>query len=125
MANEQKLIPSRYKLSVEEQSRGGKRSAEARKRRKKLKQVLEELLDRPMTEQQIEALDTDGSITEFAKRQGVTPNDVMAIVMMLKAMKGDTKAFEVIRNTVGEKPADKQELDIKAIPKINVVRKDG
>ena len=125
MANEKNLVPGRYKLSVEEQSRGGKRSAEARKRRKKLKQVLEELLDRPMTEQQIEALDTDGSITEFAKRQGVTPNDVMAIVMMLKAMKGDTKAFEVIRNTVGEKPADKQELDIKAIPKINVVRKDG
>ena len=125
MANEQNLIPGGYKLSVEEQSKGGKASGEARRQRKAFKEVFGELLDRPMTEQQIEALDTDGSITEFARRQGVTPNDVMAIVMMLKAMKGDTKAFEIVRDTVGEKPADKQEVNIRELPKINVVRKDG
>lgn len=125
MANEQNLIPGGYKLSVEEQSKGGKASGEARRQRKAFKEVFGELLDRPMTEQQIEALDTDGSITEFARRQGVTPNDVMAIVMMLKAMKGDTKAFEIVRDTIGEKPADKQELNIRELPKINVVRKDG
>lgn len=125
MANEQNLIPGGYKLSVEEQSKGGKASGEARRQRKAFKEVFGELLDRPMTEQQIETLDTDGSIAEFARRQGVTPNDVMAIVMMLKAMKGDTKAFEIVRDTIGEKPADKQELNIRELPKINVVRKDG
>ena len=36
----------------------------------------------------------------------------MSLAIIEKAMKGDTKAFEVIRDTIGEKPTDKQEVKI-------------
>ena len=35
----------------------------------------------------------------------------MSLAMIEKAMKGDTKAFEVIRDSIGEKPKDKLELE--------------
>ena len=35
----------------------------------------------------------------------------MSIAMIEKAMKGDTKAFEVIRDTIGEKPKDQLQLE--------------
>lgn len=34
----------------------------------------------------------------------------ISVALIQKAMKGDTKAFEVIRDTVGEKPTDKVEV---------------
>ena len=35
----------------------------------------------------------------------------ITIALIEKAMQGDTKAFEVIRDTIGEKPTDKVEMD--------------
>lgn len=34
----------------------------------------------------------------------------MSLSIISKALNGDTKAFEVIRDTIGEKPIDRQEL---------------
>ena len=34
----------------------------------------------------------------------------VSVALLKKAMKGDTKAFEVIRDTIGEKPIDRQEV---------------
>lgn len=124
MANEQNLIPGGYKLSVEEQSRGGKRSAEARKRRKKLKQVLEELLAGELSRELAMALNEKSEALGI-DTSGFTVADYMGLAQVVKAVGGDSTAFTLIRDTVGEKPVDKQEMDIKAIPKINVVRKDG
>lgn len=36
----------------------------------------------------------------------------MSLAIISKALTGDTKAFEVIRDTIGEKPTDKQEVKI-------------
>lgn len=40
--------------------------------------------------------------------KGVQDNIINALID--KASKGDTKAFEVVRDTIGEKPVDKQEF---------------
>ena len=40
--------------------------------------------------------------------EGETQKSV-TLALIEKAMSGDTKAFEVIRDTIGEKPADKVE----------------
>ena len=45
MANEQNLRPAEYKLTLEEQKKGGIASGEARRRRKQLREQLEALLD--------------------------------------------------------------------------------
>ena len=116
MANEQNLIPGGYKLTQEEQSKGGKASARARKQRKAFKQVFTELLANPLSIEQIDTIGEGELLEKFAISEELTPNEAMAIVMMIKAMKGDSKAFEIIRDTIGEKPVDKQELDVKEIP---------
>ena len=84
------------KLTVEKQrelaSKGGKASVEARRRKKSLRQELLLLLE-----------------------QGDTQNKV-SLALVQKAMDGDTKAFEVLRDTIGEKPTDKQVISMENSP---------
>ena len=44
MSNKSNLIPQQHKLTVEEQSKGGKRSVKAKKSKKYIKENLEELM---------------------------------------------------------------------------------
>ena len=96
MANEQNLIPQAHKLTVEEQSKGGKASGKARRRRKLMREALDELLSR-----------------EYTDRSGNQIQGVEAISMKAfqAAMDGDLKAIEFIRNTCGEAPIQRVEVD--------------
>ena len=87
MANEQNLKPyKKGELSSEEAKKrgraGGKKSVEVRRERKKFREDL------------IAALET-----------GNTQKNIIG-ALLIKAAQGDTKAFEVIRDTIGEKPVD-------------------
>lgn len=92
MANEQNLKPCEYKLSQEEAKKGGKASGEARRRKRDLRQALEMLLEK-----------------DFKDKQGNTITGTEAITTKLfeQAMKGNVKAFETIRSTVGQDPVQK------------------
>lgn len=92
MANEQNLRPSEYKLTQEEQKKGGIASGEARRRKRDLRKALEALLEK-----------------DFKDNTGkdVSGAEAIAIKQFQKALDGDTKAFEVIRDTSGQKPVDK------------------
>lgn len=84
MANEQNLKPVKSKKEARERGRkGGLASGEARRKRKTLKEELLLMLSEGETQQSV------------------------TIALIEKAMSGDTKAFEVIRDTIGEKPVDK------------------
>ena len=88
MANEQNLIPNskRTPSELREMTRkAGIASGEARRARKTLKETLLMMLE-----------------------EGNTQNDI-TLALLQKALNGDTKAYEVIRDTVGEKPTDKIE----------------
>ena len=100
MANEtsKNLIPQSERTKDEQREiamQGGIASGESRKRKKLLRECLEELLD---TEQEV-------------KINGVTLKktnaELLSVTLMKKALKGDVKAFEVLRDTAGEKPIDK------------------
>lgn len=41
---------------------------------------------------------------------GMTNAEAMVVSMIQKALEGDTKAFEVIRDTAGQKPVEKIEI---------------
>lgn len=73
-------------------SMGGKASVEARRRKKDIKLALEALLEK-----------------DYKVKGGTTVSGAEAIALkqMEKALKGDTRAFEVVRNSAGQKPADK------------------
>lgn len=93
MANEQNLT---HKLTVSEQRAGGKASGAARRRKKLLRECLTELLER-------EYVSSDGKSMEGA--------DLISAKLFQKAMDGDLRAFEIIRDTVGQKPVEKIEVD--------------
>lgn len=95
MANEQNLIPQAHKLTVEEQSQGGKASAEARRRKRDLRLALEALLEKEFKGKNNELL---------------SGAEALAVKQFEKALKGDTKAFEVIRDTAGQKPVERVEV---------------
>jgi hypothetical protein len=86
MANDENLIPLNERTKSEQRAiatAGGIASGEARRKRKTLKEELLLLLSEG---------DTQHSVT---------------LALIEKAMSGDTKAFEIIRDTIGEKPIDK------------------
>ena len=95
MANEQNLRPNEYKLTVEEQKKGGVASGEARRRKRDIRLALEALLEKDIT-------DKHGNTMSTA--------EAIAIKQIEKALKGDTKAFEVVRDTAGQKPVDRHEV---------------
>jgi hypothetical protein len=98
--NEENLIPfnERSEKEVRELARkGGIKSGETRRRKKTFKQELTWLLEEG---------DTQKNIT---------------LALIQQALEGNTKAFEVIRDTIGEKPVDKLEADIGS--EINIVIK--
>ena len=84
MAGKENLRPVSSKDEARERGRkGGLASGEARRKRKTLKEELLLMLS-----------------------EGETQKSV-TLALIEKAMSGDTKAFEVIRDTIGEKPVDK------------------
>ena len=96
MANEQNLVPFTSDQSREEAAKngakGGKASGEARAAKRDLRRALEALLEKDFTSR-------DGSTLSGA--------EAIALKQMERALKGDTKAFEVVRDTAGQKPVEK------------------
>ena len=87
------------------------------------RQLFTQLLEKEMSPQRLESFGGD-AITDYVDGEKITPGHVMAVVMMHKAMKGDAKAFEFIRDTIGEKPKDKgEQRNVNDVPKIVVKRK--
>lgn len=87
--NDQNLKPVRSKKEARERGRkGGIASGKARKARKTLKEELIALLENGDTQEKI------------------------SLAMIKEALEGNTKAFEVIRDTIGEKPTDKIEAEL-------------
>ena len=88
MANEQNLIRNEDLTPQERReraSKAGKASVEARRKRKTLREELLALLEKGEYQEKI------------------------STALIGRAMTGDTKAYEVIRDTIGEKPTDKVE----------------
>ncbi len=79
------------KTKKEIQSKGGHASTKVRRERKAFKEAL------------LLALET-------VKENGETIQDIGIESLMIKYMSGDLKAFEIVRDTVGEKPIDRQEV---------------
>ena len=94
MANEQNLHPCEYQLSQEEAKKGGKASGEARRRKRDIRLAMEALLEK-----------------QYKGKNGeqLSGAEAIALKQMEKALKGDAKAFELVRDTAGQKPIEKVE----------------
>lgn len=96
MANEQNLVRGDecHKLTAEDQSKGGQASAEARRKKRDLRLACQMMLE-------MDIKSKDGKVKSGA--------EAIVAAQMQKALKGDAKAFEVLRDTAGQKPVDKVE----------------
>lgn len=93
--NPQNLTPFNKmdsKKKKEIQSKGGHASTKVRRERKAFKEDLLSALELIKDDKTVQELGIEALLTKF--------------------MAGDLKAFEIVRDTVGEKPTDKQEVKV-------------
>lgn len=89
MANEQNLIPLNRR-TPEERREIGRKGAEASNKKQREKKLLKETLE---------------TLLEINDNQ-----DNICIALIKKALEGDTKAFEVVRDSIGQRPSDKVDI---------------
>ena len=116
MANIENLKPFTSEQSRTEAVKNGKKggiaSGEARRRKKLLRECLEELLENDVK-------DKNGNT--------MTGAEAMAAKVFQQALKGDLKAFEIVRDTAGQKPVEKvvvSEIDIDIIDEVERMIKE-
>ena len=119
MANEQNLIPGGYKLSVEEQSRGGKASGVARRRKKTLKQAAELVMSLPVSDKRLKAkLKKMGIDTEDADNQ-----TAVIVGLLGRAVNGDHKAASLIFELLDDEHSSTNEQTESHNALIDAIRK--
>lgn len=97
MANEQNLRPVRTKKEARERGKnGGIASGEARRAKKTMKEMLDYLLEK--------------EIENSRTGETVTYREAILTSCIKKAIKGDVKAAQFVRDTAGEAPITKTEL---------------
>ena len=88
MANPSTLVPEAHKLTVEDQSNGGKASVEARRKKKTMRETLEAMLD------------------EVAKIEGndnkLTYRELATLGLLKGAVQGNNANYKTILETIGE-----------------------
>lgn len=103
MANEQNLIPQAHKLTLEEQSLGGKKSGEVRRKRKAIKEQMELLMSLPVKNEKGKKI-----LEEFGIDENNIDNQMLMIVVQYnKAIKGDLEAFKLFQNVL-EPPSENE-----------------
>ena len=98
MANEENLVPNRERTPSELREitrKGGKASGEARKKKKTIREALQGILSGKY--------ELDGKT--------VSGYEALAITAFKTAMEGNVQAFKEIRDTIGEKPTDKLNVE--------------
>jgi hypothetical protein len=78
--------------------KGGIASGKARRKKKELKQLLELALSQP----------------HIGSEDGEDNWTAICVAQVQKALSGDTRAFETIRDTIGQKPTEEQDVNMKA-----------
>lgn len=107
MGKKENLKPQAHKLTVDEQSKGGKVSGDARRRKKTMREALEMLMfETPLPETHKQMLKAEGVDSESEMNHQM----VITRSLIAKAEAGDVQAYNAICAMIGEKPADKMEL---------------
>jgi hypothetical protein len=102
MANEQNLRPPTTEEARERGRKGGKASAKKRQQNKTFKEIINKFLDGQVSDERLKQ-----QMIEFGFADKEVSNKSCAVFALWKeAIKGNTKAFELLRDTIGEKPIE-------------------
>lgn len=113
MANKQNLTQAGKNLSTEEAQKigrkGGIASGKARREKKAMKDTLNDLLSMPLKSGKAADVETIKNLAAL-KGKNITVQEAIMLAQIQKALKGDTKAAEYIRDTSGQKLKEAIEL---------------
>ena len=110
MPNPENIKPVRSTKEARKRGKaGGIASGKARRKKKLLKECLDELLEK-----------------EWENRQGekMSGAEAISVAVFKKALAGDMKAYEIVRDTAGQKPVDKfvmAEVDATTISEVEAM----
>jgi len=113
MANNENLLKGKAtqfvagEAQAEIASKGGTAKAEKAKLRKTFAELGKAMVDSPITADQIEDVRCEFPGLSLEE---ITNRALMLQAQIDKAIKGDQRAFELVRDTIGEKPVDKQDV---------------
>lgn len=88
-------------------SRAGKASAAKRRERKAMRELIDLIMNTPMKPGEID--EEIGSLAE-AKNKNLTVDQMIVLAQVKQALAGNVRSAEFLRDTLGEKPTDKQEI---------------
>ncbi len=112
MTNETNLNPVRSEDEARRKGRaGGIASGKARREKKMMRETLDMLLSMPMKNGKFADVE---NIRSFAALKGknISVQEAILIAQVQKAMKGDTRAAEYVRDTIGQKPTDSVDMNM-------------
>lgn len=116
MANDENLqkgIATRFckgAAASEAGRKGGLASGETRRKKRAMKEALQELLAMPIGEGDLADITAAGSLKAL-EGANITVQDKILLEVILKAAAGDVRAAEFIRDTTEGKPAGGQDLN--------------
>ena len=115
MPNEENLIPLN-KRSQRERKEIARMGAEASNKKQAEKKLLKDTIEMLLSNKP-----TDEMVSDCAEKFGFNPKDLQDVItggLIARAMSGDPKAYEVLRDTMGQRPVDKQEVKVGELPVI-------
>ena len=113
MANKKNLKAPSASEARKRGAKGGIASGEARRQKRALRECLEAILVKPTTNGELNAMLQAANVEN-------TFDNAMSLALIQKALSGDPKAFEVVRDTIGQKPIDKMQVSTPEPIKIEV-----
>lgn len=111
MANEENLKPPTTSEARKRGKKGGIKSGKARKERKAMKETAEMILGLTLKDGTVTAIEDIQSMAA-ANGKNITVQDAIILKQAQKALKGDIRAAEFMRDTSGNKPTNEQRMDV-------------
>lgn len=111
MANEENLKPPTTSEARNRGKKGGIKSGKARKERKAMKETAEMILRLTLKDGTVTDLEDIQSMAA-ANGKNITVQDAIILKQAQKALKGDIRAAEFIRDTSGNRPTNEQRMDV-------------
>ena len=118
MANQNPVIPPDFgkTFSPEERrknsSKGGRNGAKTKRERKRANEILNIFLSMPLKKRK-EAEIEDIKAFEELKGKNITVNEAIQLKQVQRALNGDLASATYIRDTVGDKPVEKVQAEVK------------
>ena len=95
--------------------KGGLAKREATRKRKEMRETLDILLNMPMKKGKTYSAEDIKCFADL-KGKNITIDQAMMVCLVQKALKGDLSAIGMVRDTVGEKPAEKIDATVTKNP---------